>query len=50
MNNTLTCNTHLQVKNDTVSSPRKICTIFNIPFLETVSKLLLHKKPNALTN
>jgi hypothetical protein len=43
LNNTLTCNIHLQVENETVSSPSKICRILNVTILDTVNKLLLDK-------
>jgi hypothetical protein len=43
LSNTLTCNIHLQVEDDTVPSPSRIYNIFNVTFLETVNKFLLDK-------
>jgi hypothetical protein len=43
LNNTLTCTIHLQVENEIVSSPSRICNIFNVTFLDTINKLLFDK-------
>jgi hypothetical protein len=44
-NSTGTSNIHLQVENEIVTSPSRICNIFNKTFIETVRKLMLDKKP-----
>jgi hypothetical protein len=53
-NNIRTSNIHLQVENETVTSPSRTCNIFNKTLIETVSKLMLDKKPpqtsNSITN
>jgi hypothetical protein len=37
LNNTLTCNIHLQVENETVSGSSRTYNTFNITFLETIN-------------
>jgi hypothetical protein len=49
-NNTRTSNVHLQVENEIVTNPSRICNIFNKTFIETVSKLMLDKKPPHTSN
>jgi hypothetical protein len=55
-NNIRTSNIHLQVENEkrVVTNPSRTRNIFNKTFIETVSKLMLDKKPpqtsNSITN
>jgi hypothetical protein len=44
LNNTLTCNIHLQVESEIVSSPSRICNTLNVTFLKTENKKLLLDK------
>jgi hypothetical protein len=52
--NIRTSNILLHVQNEIVTSPSRKCNIFNKTFIETVSKLMLDKKPpqtsNSITN
>jgi hypothetical protein len=43
LNNILTCNIHLEVENETISSPSRTCNIFNVTLLGTINKLTLDK-------
>jgi hypothetical protein len=43
LNNTFTCNTNLEVENETDASSSRICNMFNVTFFETVYKPLLDK-------
>jgi hypothetical protein len=49
-NNILTGNIHLQVGNEVVTSPCRTCNIFSKTFIQTVSKLMLDKKPPQTSN
>jgi hypothetical protein len=40
----------LRYENEIVTSPSRTCTIFNKTFIETVSKLMLDKKPPQTSN
>jgi hypothetical protein len=46
----VTGNIHLQVRNKIVTSPRRTCNIFNKTLIETVSNLMLDKKPPETSN